>query len=172
LQPSDQALSALRRAHRPEVVPSGRLPDVVPRSQTSEIYLVVGLGSRKETLEPRVRARWTTTVYSQDQAFVLGLSACGVAPFPSALRDLGDTCPSCRGTIIAARRVPAHPQIAYFCCRLGVACGPLLPRMLNRGSSENSLLLQHFAVMLNHAAWVGVQMLSFRRSIQEDGGFH
>ena len=32
--------------------------------------------------------------------------------------------------------------------------------------------LQRFAVMLNHAAWVGVQMLSFRRSIQEDDGFH
>src|SRR5215211_1789033 len=32
--------------------------------------------------------------------------------------------------------------------------------------------LQRFAVTLNHTAWVGVQMLSFRRSIQKDDGFH
>jgi hypothetical protein len=36
----------------------------------------------------------------------------------------------------------------------------------------HAAFLQRFAVMLNHAAWVGVQMLSFRRSIQEDDGFH
>jgi hypothetical protein len=45
---------------------------------------------------------------------------------------------------------------------------------VRRGQQDvyHAAFLQRFAVMLNHTAWVGVQMLSSRRSIQEDDGFY
>jgi hypothetical protein len=47
-----------------------------------------------------------------------------------------------------------------------------MPLCVGGNSVYHAAFLQLFAVMLNHIAWVGVQMLSFRRSIQEDDGFH